>query len=126
MQTILIIDDDIHIRRMLRLMLEMSEFQVIEAEDGLEGLETAVNHQPDLIISDVMMPNLDGFALCQQLRQQPLTQNIPILMMSGDATTREMEMRYNACAEHFLRKPFQFDQLLFQIKRTMKAAVPAY
>lgn len=120
MQTILVVEDEVSIRQMIRMMLEMSGYRVIEAGDGLEGLEIASEAKPDLIVLDVMMPKLDGFSMCQALRKQPHTQDIPVIMISGDATTDRTQADYEVYADYFLRKPFQFDQLTAQLERLLE------
>lgn len=123
MQTVLVVDDERNIRHMLRIMLEMSGYTVIEAADGMDALETAVLTKPDLIILDVIMPNLDGLSVCNQLKTNRTTAHIPILMMSGDSTSKQNEDAFEACADQFIRKPFQFDQLLAHIKQVLKKPV---
>ncbi|MEM7331097.1 MAG: response regulator [Chloroflexota bacterium] len=120
MQTVLVVDDETNIRHMLRVMLEMSGYRVIEARDGVQALETAVEAKPDLIILDIMMPKLDGYSVCKQLRDNHSVRNIPILMMSGDNATRQNQLEFERCADQFLRKPFQFDQLLAHITHLLK------
>lgn len=117
MQTVLIVDDEANIRHMLRMMIEMSGYKVIEAADGIQGLEVASEAQPDLIVLDVMMPRLDGFSVCQQLRDQAHTRDIPILLVSGDSVNGRSEAKYEKVADRFLRKPFQFELLLSHIEQ---------
>ncbi len=120
MQTVLVVDDELNIRHMLRVMLEMSGFKVLEASDGVQALETAVEAKPDIIMLDIMMPKLDGYSVCKQLRENDDVKHIPVLMMSGDNATRQHQLEYEACADQFLRKPFQFDQLLAHVNHLLK------
>jgi CheY-like chemotaxis protein len=79
MNTILIIEDEPQIRENIQLILDIQGFATITAEDGLQGLQMAEQHQPDMIIYDWMMPNLDGYELIQRLRQKPATAEIPFI-----------------------------------------------
>ena len=112
MQTILVVDDEMNIRQMLRIMLEMSGYRVIEAGDGIEALETAVAQKPDLMIMDITMPKLDGLSVCKKLRSMPQIADTPVVMASGDSAIYELEKKYRDYVNRFLRKPFQFDELL--------------
>lgn len=123
MKTVLVVDDEREIRHMLRMMLEISSFEVLEAEDGEAAFKTAVHELPDLILMDVMMPNLDGLSVCQKLRANEATAYIPILMMSGDATSTNQKMQIEQCADKFIRKPFQFGQLLAHIELAMNNVI---
>lgn len=85
MKTILIVDDDAEIRKLEKIILEKEGFSVIEAEDGASALEIAKEKLPDLIISDVMMENVNGFMLYEFLRDDPKTEKIPMILVTGKA-----------------------------------------
>jgi CheY-like chemotaxis protein len=87
MKTILIVDDDAEIRKLEKLILGKGGFAVIEAEDGASALEIAKAKMPDLIISDVMMDNVNGFMLYELLRDDPKTEKIPMILVTGKAYT---------------------------------------
>ncbi|MBX9771976.1 MAG: response regulator, partial [Candidatus Obscuribacterales bacterium] len=89
MSRILVIDDDQAIAELVKVNLELLGHQVATAADGIKGLALAQQNRPDLIVLDVMMPDLDGFTVCQRLRQNPVTQNIPVLMLTALGMTHD-------------------------------------
>ena len=105
---ILIVEDNPDQRDFLAIMLEEQGFTTYTATDGLEGLKQAQNNCPDLIISDIMMPNLDGIEMVKTLRQIPECKAIPVLMLSAYGTNKLFEA-INAGASHVMRKPLDFD-----------------
>jgi CheY-like chemotaxis protein len=102
---ILIVDDEPDIRYMIRLILEKAGHKVTEARDGAAGLNSVKSAPPDLVVTDVMMPTMDGLEFIQRLRTNPKTAAIPILVVSGNS---EMATAANAR----LRKPFLPHELL--------------
>ena len=85
MKTILVVDDDKELRTMMRFVLAQNSFNVVEADNGTTALSLATEVQPDLVISDVKMDNVNGFMLCEMLRKEPATSSIPIILMTGTA-----------------------------------------
>ena len=81
--TVLVVDDEIMTRTMLRMLLEITGYTVFEAEDGKIALEMVAEHQPQAMILDVMMPNLDGITVCRELRAREETAVLPIIVLSG-------------------------------------------
>src|SRR4051812_13471482 len=81
--TILIVDDDEVVRTIMRAELEDEGFLVVEAEDGLQGLEACRASVPDLMVIDVVMPRMDGYEMCRQVRRWPKTTYVPVLMSTG-------------------------------------------
>ena len=118
---ILLVDDEPNLREMLRQMLEMGGFDVIEAEDGLEALEKLEERAPDVLVLDVMMPNLDGVSLCKQLRASAAFADLPILMVSGKTQTRAVQEGLAAGANHYLRKPIDVAELLQSVRKLLPA-----
>jgi CheY-like chemotaxis protein len=102
---ILIVDDEPDVRFMMRLILEGAGYQVTEARHGTAGLTSAKVRRPDLVITDVMMPTMDGLEFIERLRANPKTAAIPILVVSGNS---ELATAANAR----LRKPFTRRELL--------------
>ncbi|WP_068467385.1 SpoIIE family protein phosphatase [Candidatus Protochlamydia phocaeensis] len=82
-EKLLIINDDENIRDILTLFLKEKQYEVIEAEDGFSGMEQAVKASPDLILLDIVMPGLNGYQVCEQLKQNPLTKDIPVIFLSS-------------------------------------------
>jgi DNA-binding response OmpR family regulator len=111
---ILIIDDSNSIRAELASFLSFENYEVIEAEDGLTGFELAKKHLPDLIISDVLLPEMDGFEEFAELRKNPETANIPFIFLTG-MTSLSSHIRALG-AEDFFTKPYYPELLLAKIK----------
>jgi CheY-like chemotaxis protein len=106
---VLLVDDEPTIRKMIRLMLQSHGFRVYEVSSGAEAIALTPEHPIDLLLTDVVMDDMDGFTLAQSLvGRHP---NLPVLFMSGYPTGFEAErQRYGRCA--FLRKPFQKRELM--------------
>jgi len=119
--TILIADDEIYMLRLLELTFKKGGFAVVSCRDGREALATAASAQPQLIVLDVMMPGLDGLGALRQLKGNPATCNIPVVVLSakGHALTKvEAQL---AGAVLFLAKPFSPNQLLSEVQKILAA-----
>ena len=112
MNTILIVEDEPQIRKNIQQILDLEGFATITAEDGLEGLDMVEKHQPDMIICDVMMPNLDGYGLIEALRQKPSTADIPLIFLTAKAENRDLRQGMDLGADDYLIKPFKADELI--------------
>ena len=112
-KTILVVDDEPHIRELLRQELEGVGYQVQEAKDGMDALEKVKVAPPDLIILDVMMPNINGFDLAAVLKNNPATMNIPTIILS---IIQDQERGYRLGIDRYLRKPIDTNVLLGDIK----------
>ena len=111
-KTILIVDDSPSIRQMLGMTLRMGGYDVLDACDGIEGLEKALGHEVDLIITDQNMPNMDGLTLTQQLRASARYAGSPILMLTTESSP-EMKARGKAAGlTGWMVKPFHPQTLL--------------
>jgi two-component system chemotaxis response regulator CheY len=103
---VLLVDDDAAVRVICSLNLRAAEFDVIEAADGLQGFEQAARHPPDLILSDLRMPGLDGFALAEALSRDEATRAVPIVFLSGETGAAERMRAYALGVAGFVAKPF--------------------
>jgi DNA-binding response OmpR family regulator len=112
---VLIVDDERDIRRVLRFCLE-EEYRVIEAEDGEIGIRKAIQTAPDLVISDIRMPVIDGFAVCQTLKQDEKTSHIPIILMTAHDDQPIKTTSFKTGADQFLSKPFDTQELLARVE----------
>jgi signal transduction histidine kinase/ligand-binding sensor domain-containing protein/DNA-binding response OmpR family regulator len=112
--TVLVVEDNAELRAFIRMHLE-SRFRVVEAVDGVQGLELARRLLPDLVLSDVMMPGLDGYALCRALRDDPETDFIPVILLTARAATEDRLAGLREEADAYLTKPFQVEELTTQI-----------
>jgi signal transduction histidine kinase/ligand-binding sensor domain-containing protein/DNA-binding response OmpR family regulator len=112
--TILVVEDNAELRGFIRMHLR-GRFRVVEATDGLQGLDLARRIVPDLVLSDVMMPGLDGYALCRALREDPETDFIPIILLTARAGAEDRLAGLRGEADAYLTKPFQVEELTVQI-----------
>jgi two-component system, OmpR family, alkaline phosphatase synthesis response regulator PhoP len=116
MTLILVIDDELSIVEMLSAFLEEEGLQVMTAYNGQEGLERLANARPAVVVSDVMMPVLDGWELCRRMQADPRYQSIPVVLMSAVGTAASLDQcRYAA----LVRKPFELDEMLQTITRLL-------
>jgi diguanylate cyclase (GGDEF)-like protein len=112
MKKVLVIEDDNVIRASLIKLLKNEDFDVINAENGQIGLELSKERLPDLIICDVMMPELDGYQVLNELRREPLTATIPFIFLTSKATKADIRKGMNLGADDYLTKPFTKTELL--------------
>ncbi|MEM8612567.1 MAG: response regulator [Cyanobacteria bacterium P01_H01_bin.105] len=112
-KTILVVDDEPHIRQLLRQELETADYQVQIAEDGMDALQQIKVKPPDLIVLDMMMPNINGFDLITVLKNNPATMGIPIIVVS---IIQDQERGYRLGVDRYLSKPINTDVLLHDVK----------
>jgi two-component system response regulator MprA len=117
---VLVIDDEENIVEFIRLGLRYEGFQVEAASEGEEGITKAQRIDPELIILDLMMPGIDGIEVCQRLRANPITRDIPILMLTAKDDVRDRIIGLDAGADDYLTKPFDFDELLARIRAILR------
>jgi PleD family two-component response regulator len=120
--SILIVDDDDIVRTIMRAELEAEGYIVTEAKDGLEGCEACWMAVPDLVICDVIMPKMDGFELCRQLRRHPSSVTVPILQVTSLDDTSSVEKAYDAGATDFISKPLQWSILKHRVRYMLRSA----
>ncbi len=123
-QSILVVDDEPMSRNLLRLMLVRANFNVFEAEDGLDALNKLAGRRPDLLILDVMMPGLDGLAVCREVRSNVDMFGLPIIMLSAKTDYASIQQGFAAGASQYLTKPISADELTTHV-RAMLEKVPA-
>ncbi len=119
---ILIVDDNKHIRLLVKATLKVRDYDVIEAEDGEVGIEKAVAEQPDLILLDVMMPKMDGFEVLRLLRKRPETRDVPIVMLTTAAQESDQIRGWDGGVDDYVIKPFNPTALLEVIERCLSAS----
>lgn len=105
--TVLIVDDSKTVRRVMSTMLRQSGYHTLEAEDGARGIELACNHKPNLIFMDVMMPGMDGFQATRKLQTNVETQDIPVIIVSGNQQATIQTWVRKIGASGFMAKPFE-------------------
>ena len=117
---ILVIEDNQDVRENLIEILELSNFTVLAAEDGLKGVEIAQTQVPDLILCDVMMPKLDGFGVLNILGKRPDTSGIPFVFLTAKAERSDFRRGMNLGADDYVTKPFYKDELLSVIETRLR------
>ena len=116
MTKILTIEDDNTIRDLIVETLTLEEFDVIPAKNGLEGVELAQKYLPDLIVCDVLMPELDGYDTIRTLNQRPETHGIPFIFLTGKNSIDDFRYGMNLGANDYLTKPFTSEELVTAVK----------
>ena len=118
--SVLVVDDEDMIRSVLRLTLVRAGYDVTEAESGEEALAKVQEDRPDLILLDVMMPGMDGFAVCEQLRRDPDTVDLPIIMLSARSDSQSRKESVRAGATKYLTKPLETNKLLAHVQEELE------
>jgi len=119
MVNILIVDDDPHIRELARVFLQAEGFDIFEAEDGVQALDQLETLKADLVILDIMMPNMDGWELCRQLRED-YNLSIPLLMLTAKGETSQKIKGFELGTDDYLVKPFEPLELVVRVKALLK------
>src|SRR5512136_2728938 len=115
-EKILIIDDDLDTLKLVGLMLQKQGYQIVAANNGPQGLTQAETENPDLILLDVMMPEMDGYEVTKRLRANPLTTNTPILMFTAKTQLDDKVTGFEAGADDYLTKPTHPSELHAHVK----------
>lgn len=120
-ETILLVDDDTMLCETLALNLRSSGYDVLTAGDGMAALDIAHAHKPDLVILDLMLPELDGLTVCRSLRQ---TSGVPILMLAARTGELDKIVGLESGADDYLTKPFSVGELMARIRALLRRATP--
>ena len=112
---VLVVDDELPNRLYLRKLLEARGCEVYDADDGATALDIAFRKVPDLILVDVIMPEMDGFSLCGKLRDEPRTSNIPVIMVTAKSRIEDIETGFELGAMDYIRKPFNPRELVLRV-----------
>ncbi len=117
---VLVVDDEPHIVKAIRFYLEDEDFEVLTATEGSEALDLAERYQPDLIILDVMMPCMDGFEVCRELRSRSRTRLIPIILLTARESVEDKVRGFDLGADDYITKPFNNRELLARVKSRIR------
>src|SRR5204863_2016500 len=118
MERILIVEDETAMRRALEDVLAAEGYRVLTATDGESGLDRAIAEKPDLILLDIMMPRLDGYAVCEEIRR--LSNPVPILMLTAKGQVEDRVAGLDVGADDYLVKPFSTDELLARVRALLR------
>lgn len=117
---ILIIEDDEIVARTIERSLRGEEFRVTVTNSGVEGLKTARGNVPDLVILDVIMPGMDGYTVCREMRADLKLSNVPILFLTAKIKDEDKIAGFNAGADDYLVKPFNIDELVLRVRAVLR------
>lgn len=115
----LVVEDDPSLREVIRLGLETEGFQVTTAADGPAALIAFASQKPDLLLLDVMLPGLDGFAVCREIRKVSL---VPVIMLTARASTADVVEGLESGADDYVTKPFEFPELIARVRSVLRRA----
>ena len=119
-QKVLVVDDNPGLRHLWSVWLSLWNFLVVEATDGIDAVNTALREQPSLVLMDLAMPRLDGFAATRELKQHAQTAGIPVVALTAHTTTEDRQRAREAGCAGFLGKPCDPDLLLTEVRRLLK------
>ena len=117
MSKVLVVDDDINIVKLIKLYLEKEDYEVVTANNGREALEIYNREDPSIIVLDIMMPELDGNAVCREIRK---TSNVPIIMLTAKGETFDKVLSLELGADDYIVKPFDPKELTARIKAILR------
>ncbi len=120
MSKILVVDDDKAINELIKVNLKLVGYDVIQAFDGIQGFALAKQELPNLVILDVMMPNVDGYTVAQRIRQNDSTKNMPILMLTALSDIEDKGRGFSIGIDDYLVKPFDMEELKMRVKAILK------
>jgi len=121
MPRILAVDDEPNIVRLIQVNLERHGYQVETANNGAQALAKIRQNRPDLLVSDVMMPEMDGFELLASIRRDPNLMDLPVIMLTAKAQDKDVLEGYKTGADMYLTKPFNPQELLAFVKRILSS-----
>lgn len=116
MKKILIVDDEPHIVELVRVSLEDCDYELHDAVDGEEALQMAREILPNLILLDVMLPRMDGFDVCRQLKEDPRTRHIEVILLTAKSQDDDVRAGMRAGADAYITKPFSPMRLLAEVQ----------
>ena len=119
---ILVVDDEINITQILEFSIGAEGYEVIAAQNGEEAIDKARREQPDLIILDIMMPIIDGYEACRILKANPLTKNIPVILLTAKGRDIDKRLGYEVGATDYIIKPFSPNKLIDKIQKLLSCA----
>ena len=120
--SVLVVEDDLHIAELLRMYLEKEGYSVTLAADGGEGLAKFRAETPDLVLLDLMMPVMDGWAVCKAIRAES---SVPVIMLTAKSETDDKVAGLKVGADDYITKPFEMKEVLARIEAVLRRSAPA-
>ena len=120
MSKVLIVEDETNIRQLVKYNLEKESYQVLEAEDGLQGLRLAKAEKPDLVLLDLMLPQMDGLEVCRSLKGNQATAALPIIMLTAKSEEIDKVIGLELGADDYMTKPFSPRELVARVKAVLR------
>ena len=117
---VLLVEDEPNLLRLTSVMLERAGFQVLQAENGARGVEIALQEKPDIVITDLIMPEKNGFELCKELRKDELLSRVPIIVLTAMGDEYNKVTAFEAGADDYLTKPFNIEELKARIRALLR------
>ena len=118
---ILIVEDEANIRELLRLYLEREGYTVLEAENGVEGIKMWKSDKPDMLLLDVMMPVMDGWAVCREIRAES---DVPIIMLTANGETADRVSGLEMGADDYIVKPLEMPEVIARVRAVFRRMAP--
>ncbi|PWH18072.1 MAG: DNA-binding response regulator [Anaerolineae bacterium] len=119
-KNVLVIEDDEIVARTIERSLRGEEFKITVANSGVEGLKLARKLVPDIVILDVVMPGMDGYTVCREMRADPVLSDVPILFLTAKIKDEDKIAGFNAGADDYLSKPFNIDELILRVRAILR------
>lgn len=119
-EKILIVDDEEHILELLKFNLENAGYKVTTSTNGIDALKKVKNDLPNLVLLDLMLPGLDGYDVCKEIRKDPNAQNIPIIMTTAKSEELDKILGFELGADDYITKPFSIRELLARVKAVLR------
>lgn len=120
MSKILIVEDELNIRQLVKYNMEKEGYQVLEAADGLQGLKLAKSEKPDLLLLDLMLPQMDGLEVCRNLKGNPASAALPIIMLTAKSEEIDKVIGLELGADDYMTKPFSPRELIARVKAVLR------
>jgi DNA-binding response OmpR family regulator len=123
MTDILVVDDDDIVAQTIERTLQRHQFGTLIAKSGVEALKIVRRHPPDLIILDVLMPGMDGYQICDEIRRDPRLAHLPILFLTARGKHEDVIKGFSVGADDYLTKPFNIEELVLRVKAILRRTV---
>ncbi|MBC7979933.1 MAG: response regulator transcription factor [Armatimonadetes bacterium] len=120
MQKVLIVEDEVDIADLINFNLQRAGYEVFKAHDGITGTEMAIQHRPDLVVLDLMLPGRDGYSVFREIRRDARTAKIPVIMLTARAQTEDRIQGLEAGADDYVTKPFSPKELVLRVHAILK------